>query len=41
MDKMNRREFVGTALAATGVVALGVGTETEADALPRPLSPLR
>ena len=39
MDKMNRREFVGTALAATGAVALGASVETEADALPRPKSP--
>lgn len=39
MDKMNRREFVGTALAATGAVALGASAETEADALPRPKSP--
>ena len=36
MDKLNRREFVGTALAATGAVALGVNAETEADAEPGP-----
>lgn len=36
MDKLDRRTFVAGAIAATSAVALGIGAEEEAEALPLP-----